>query len=227
MLNGKVAQHLCFLFPVTREVRFVTFYQAALVGFKHKSFRFYGRSSRAEFWYFYLATMLLGGLCALCSLIPIVGALIVAVGVIYLCMCHCTSLVRRLHDLNHAGTWVALPLLLLIAYFVARIPLFALYREHAPLILNLLLAVSACSYVALLVCCGRAGTKGDNRYGTDPLDSSMPQQDFINPEHMQMPEYLGDPWRKIKAKKEQQEREQQEQNTTEPKPTVYKSNTPK
>lgn len=147
-----------------------------------------------------------------------------AVSAIYLCICHCSALVRRLHDLNHAGTWVAIPLLLLLAYFVARIPLFALYREQAPLILNLLLGLSTCSYIGLLCWCCRLGTKGDNRYGTDPLNSAVPQQDFINPEHMQVPEYLGDPWRKIKAKQQQQATSQNNNNSE---PQIHKINTPK
>lgn len=210
-------------------VSFVTFYQTALIGFKHKSFRFYGRSSRTEFWYFYLATLLLGVICALFSLIPIVGALIVAVMMLYLCLCHCASIVRRLHDLDHAGTWVALPLLLLITYFVARIPLFALYHEQAKLILKLLLAISVCSYIGLLVWCSRAGTKGNNRYGTDPLDHTVPQQDFVKTEHMQIPEYFGDPWRKIKAKQQMQKQQQQDINANHESPvhSINKINTPK
>lgn len=203
--------------------RGMTFSQAAILGFRHKSFRFYGRSSRHEFWYFYLSCLLLGTMAGALSLVPVVGSLLVALCVLYLCCCQISSLVRRLHDCNQSGKVVALPFVLMLAYFVARIPLYALYPEAAALILNLILGLSVVSYLFLLGLCCRKGQTGSNRYGTDPLDPNVSAQDFINPEHLVMPEYLGDPWRKFKAKYEanpqatapQKEAAEQEATTTE------------
>lgn len=193
----------------------MTFSQAVITNFKHKSFRFYGRSSRHEFWYFYVALLAGGALCFCLSFVPIVGSLLVALGILYLCCCHITALVRRLHDCNRSGKLVALPFLLLLAYFVARIPLHALYQDYAAMTLNGILGLSILSYILLLGLCCQQGSKGNNRYGTDPLDSSVPAQDFINPEHLEMPEYLGDPWRKFKAKHDRQNSKNADPNSSE------------
>lgn len=178
----------------------MTFSQAVMLSFRHKSFRFYGRSSRHEFWYFYLACLLLGIVSAVLVLVPVVGSLLLALGVLYLCFCQISAMVRRLHDCNRSGKIVVLPFILLLVYFIARIPLHALYQDYAELILKLLLLSSILCYVLLLLLCCQKGSVGSNRYGTDPLDQSVIAQDFINPEHLVAPEYLGDPWRKFKAK---------------------------
>ena len=82
--------------------------------------------------------------------------------------------------------------------------------------LNGILGLSILSYILLLGLCCQQGSKGNNRYGTDPLDSSVPAQDFINPEHLEMPEYLGDPWRKFKAKHDRQNSQNADPNSSEP-----------
>ena len=59
-------------------------------------------------------------------------------------------------------------------------------------------------YLYILYLCSNEGTQGPNRYGTDPNDASIEQQDFVNPKHMASPELLGDPWRKFKNKVDQE-----------------------
>ena len=120
--------------------------------------------------------------------------------IIAIIACQYTATIRRLHDLNKSGKIVALPYVLTLVYLVAMGPLNALHPEYAPQVLDGIVTLASLSYVYILFLCTRIGTKGNNNYGTDPLDKSQQSQDFINPDHMTSPEYLGDPWRKFKAK---------------------------
>lgn len=182
--------------------------EALIIGFKTKGLRFYGRSSRTEFWYFYLSTCAFIGVSFKLNIIPVVGSLIQALAVIAIVACQYTATIRRLHDINLSGKIVATPYILSLLYFIAIGPLNALYPEYSKQVLDGLVTLAALSYIYILFLCTRIGTKGNNRFGTDPLDKSQKSQDFINPDHMVQPEYLGDPWRKFKAKvareKEQQ-----------------------
>lgn len=178
----------------------VTIKEALILGFKTKGLRFYGRSGRAEFWYFYLFSCFIIGVSFKLNVIPVVGSLVQALVVLAIVACQFTATIRRLHDINLAGKIVAAPYVLSILYFVAMGPLNALYPEYSQKILDGLVTVAVLSYIYILFLCTRIGTKGNNRYGTDPLDKSKQAQDFINPDHMVQPEYLGDPWRKFKDK---------------------------
>lgn len=168
--------------------------------YKEKPFRFYGRMSRSDFWTFLLSSYVLLALCCLLYFVPYIGDLLIAIGVIYIFITQLSASVRRLHDINLRGLLVALPYILLLIYFVMMIPVYAMYHEHADFIMNVAKFVTALSYLALLALCLKRGTVGQNRFGTDPLDESIEQQDYINPEHLDVPEYVGDPWRKFKNK---------------------------
>lgn len=170
-----------------------------ILGFKIKAFHFYGRSSRSEFWPFYLVAWLILLLSSLCSLLPIIGSLIQAIVVIIVGVCQITASIRRLHDLNLRGWWLLIPYLLPLAYFVSRQPIYVLAPEQAWL-LDGMLVIYIASWIGLWALWCKKGSAGSNRFGTDPLDSSNTQMDFINPQHMVNPEYLGDPWRKFKAR---------------------------
>lgn len=174
--------------------------ESLIIGFKTKGLRFYGRSSRAEFWYFYLSTCFLIAISFKLNIIPVVGSLLQALVIIAIVACQYTATIRRLHDLNKSGKIVALPYIFTLAYFVTMGPINALQPELAPKVLDGLVTLATLSYLYILFLCTRIGTKGNNNYGTDPLDKSQKSQDFINPDHMIAPEYLGDPWRKFKAK---------------------------
>lgn len=180
--------------------------QSLLLGFKIKAFHFYGRSSRAEFWPFYLTSWLVLLLSCCLYLIPVVGSLIQAIVFILVLLCQITATMRRLHDLNLRGWWLVIPYLLPLVYFVARHPVYVLYPKQA-WILDALVVLCALSYLILWGMCLKNGTVGNNRFGTDPL-SSEPQQDFVDKRHLSSPEYLGDPWRKFKSRVEQEKVEQ-------------------
>ena len=189
--------------------------EALVLGFKTKALRIYGRSSRSEFWYFYLASLLLlGGIMQLHQ-VPIVGSLIQAVLFILVMVCQFTAMLRRLHDCNKSGKIVALPYALGLFYFLALFPLHGLYPELATKLLGTIAGIALVSYLLILYFCMQPGTSGNNNYGTDPLDPNTVAQDFINPQHLQNKEYLGDPWRSFKNKvaKEKEAAAHPEQNS--------------
>lgn len=186
--------------PLSTTSRTVPYLTLLRIGLKDKSFHFYGRLSRRDFWLFYGSTLLFAAVSVLFLWVPVVGSLIMALLLIYLVWCQSSAMVRRLHDRNYSGKWVLLPFVLLVLYFVARMPLYTLHPEQATWALTAIAILGAGSYLLLLVLCALAGQVGSNRFGTDPLDSATPAQDFINPEHLEIPVYLGDPWRKFKDK---------------------------
>lgn len=196
--------------------REVTVLQALVLGFKTKGLRFYGRSSRSEFWKFFLLSWVMIAASVLLTRIPVVGSLIQALLIIAILCCQYSAIIRRLHDLDRSGKIIALPYLIAIAYFVALMPVHALYPEHATTITSTIAGCAMILYLYILYLCGNEGTQGPNRYGTDPCDESQVQQDYVNPEHFADPEYLGDPWRKFKHKvaKEKAQKQAKEQTAT-------------
>lgn len=187
--------------------------QALVLGFKVKALHFYGRSSRSEFWYFYLTSWLLLGISFGLGWVPTVGSLLQAMLILVIVVCQITATIRRLHDTNLPGFFAAVPYVLPLIYALARQPVHALYPESV-WVLTVLEGLCLLSWVGLWILCARKGSQGANRYGTDPLDLSQPSQDFINPQHFADPEYLGDPWRKFKAKVAREKQAAAEQGPT-------------
>ena len=183
--------------------REVTVLQALQLGFR-KGLRFYGRSSRPEFWKFFLLTWVMVAASVVLTRVPVVGSLLQAVVIITILCCQYTAIIRRLHDLDRSGKIIALPYLIALGYFVALIPVHALYPEIATGAMSTIAGCAMVLYLYILYLCSNEGTQGPNRYGTDPNDASIEQQDFVNPKHMASPELLGDPWRKFKNKVDQE-----------------------
>lgn len=177
---------------------------ALIIGFKTKGLRFYGRSSRAEFWYFYISTCIFIALSWKLNIIPVVGGLLQAIAVLAIVACQITATIRRFHDLNMDGRFVLFPYLMGIVYAAGVGPLRATQPQYADLILNTLTTLAGLSYASILIMCAMRGTVGKNKYGTDPLDKSTPPQDFINPDHMKAPDLMGDPWKRFKDKVDQE-----------------------
>lgn len=180
----------------------LTITQSLKNGFKTKAFHFYGRSARSEFWPFYIASYLSLCLASVLYFVPVVGQLGYAIVFMLILISQLSATVRRLHDLDNNGKIVAIPYLLLLCFFIARFPVYALLPQMAEMILNILITLVVLSFIYILYLCTKAGTLGDNRYGTDPLSLTTVAQDFINPKHMQAPELKGDPWRNYKRKTE-------------------------
>jgi uncharacterized membrane protein YhaH (DUF805 family) len=107
---------------------------------------FQGRAQRSEYWYFVLAYCLLLLVVAVIALMLGGGRIILPVmGLVFLgiFLPSLAAQVRRLHDTNASGWWI---LLAFIPYVGG---------------------------VIMLVWFCLPGTKGENRFGPDPLDPGM------------------------------------------------------
>jgi len=115
---------------------------------------FNGRSSRSEYWYFFLFTFLFGLVLSICSSIAVAvghgpngtsGAFTV-IGYLVDLVFFLPSLavfVRRMHDSNRSGWW----------YF---------------------LAFTGVGLIPLIIWLATRGTIGENRFGADPLSTDHP-----------------------------------------------------
>jgi uncharacterized membrane protein YhaH (DUF805 family) len=85
-----------------------------LVGTFKKCVTFAGRATRAEYWFYVLAEIIifaiLGVICALADNIDealgYVFTILFAIVALFLTVCHISLLVRRLHDLDLSGFWI-------------------------------------------------------------------------------------------------------------------------
>jgi uncharacterized membrane protein YhaH (DUF805 family) len=143
----------------------------ALRGWKTVS----GRSSRSEWWYFYLfwllsfvTTYFFGAMLMLISVnfftIGISTVLLFSNFALFIPFISLS--VRRLHDLNLSGWW------LLVSFPFSLLPLVPtlIDEDHASYILLFVLSIilyfGACGY-SLYLACSR-GTVGENRFGAEP-----------------------------------------------------------
>lgn len=135
---------------------------------------FSGRAPRAEYWWYFLATILayivvmiveniVGldgtvGPYGLLSLVLMLGLLIPGLAVT----------VRRLHDTNRSGWWI---LIAVIPYFIVGVVAGAAIVGGSMAGLagaGLLGLVALAGAVVLLIFMVLPGTRGDNKYGSDP-----------------------------------------------------------
>lgn len=142
----------------------MTFMDSVRTCLREKYATFQGRASRSEYWWFYLAYILivlvmgfiLGGLFGATGAFGpggedlSVGAMIlIAIGVvIYIALFipFIAVTVRRFHDYNLSGWWV------LAVFLLSMIPL-----------------VGIAAGIGMLVICCLKGTQGPNKFGNDPL----------------------------------------------------------
>lgn len=164
---------------------------------------FSGRSSRAEFWWFMLAVMLIycvllvvGFALAGSSPDPAtatsplgiysgLGAFMAVIGIYWLALLVPTLAVtvRRLHDTNRSGWWLGAYVLLYVAYMVVVMGIGASAGAGvgpdagAGLgIFILILSLAFFAYaIALLVFYCLPGTRGPNRFGDDPYGPDVEQ----------------------------------------------------
>ena len=144
----------------------MNFWQAVASGFSNYV-KFSGRAVRSEYWYWVLfdstvsvAAILLdvaivkhrhGPLESVWHLVTFLPGLAVAV--------------RRLHDIDRSGWWLALPLIV-VGIFSAMLLLFAVRNVALPI---MMVFIAICIFVVLIYWFCQPGTLGPNRYGADPF----------------------------------------------------------
>ena len=145
-----------------------------------KVFTLSGRASRSEFWWFILAGLLFNLFGGLILLIPLLGAIAYFGLSLWFFCANLTVTVRRLHDTDHRGWWLLLPLLSSIVLCGAAMLMIGPYYANisyydADNIIIGIVAVSTLivlgSYLILLIFCVKKGTTGPNRFGPDPLQA--------------------------------------------------------
>lgn len=98
-----------------------------------------GRAAQAEFWWFYLFTLLVDAACVILDAVAGARGTAGALAGLALFLPSLTVGIRRLHDTDRSGWWTLLTLLPVIGWIV------------------------------LLVWWCQRGTEGPNRFGDDPL----------------------------------------------------------
>lgn len=138
--------------------------------------RFRGRAPRAEYWWFYLATVIANFLLSRVDKLLDDGDALSSVASLVILVPWLAVTVRRLHDTNRSGWWI---LILLLAVGASiGLATFAFVRlDNASASASF--AVGIFLILAILVAFGTMlvfmvlpGTPGPNRYGSDPYGPS-------------------------------------------------------
>lgn len=136
---------------------------------------FSGRARRAEYWWFYLFTILLTIPANILDAamqrrrddIGVFGTLVALV----LLLPQLAVIVRRLHDTNRSGWWIGAPMLLALPAGVVMAMLVTTMRSDTDGILAMfgLFVIAALIYaIILFIFSVLDGTPGPNKYGPDP-----------------------------------------------------------
>ena len=141
---------------------------------------FSGRAPRAEFWWFYLlllVTVIIGSIIDSIIGVKVLGPYGIVTCVAYLALIvpYLAVAIRRLHDTNRTGWWMAPPIVLSVIGLVMMGPTLAdpvAMGDPAAIAGNgtafLVLGLAGIVGIIVLVFFLLAGTNGPNKYGDDP-----------------------------------------------------------
>jgi uncharacterized membrane protein YhaH (DUF805 family) len=132
-------------------------------------FSFEGRINRGKFWLAVLAYVIISIVLAFLLIIPVLGWLLAGIGYIGMIVSGIFVAIKRLHDRNKPGWWVAIFYIvpMLLSGASAYMTYDAGEQTSVAMLLSLIgLAISLWAFVELG--CLR-GTVGPNQYGPDPI----------------------------------------------------------
>ena len=146
-------------------------------------FKFHGRASRPEFWWFFIGVVILEGIFIVWQQakfpLLILGSLtawlkfLTLLPLVHLVLLPAATL-RRLHDTGRSARWLFILVGTICGWvvFVYGLGMASLEDMDFALffvILAVLVFLPIVGEMAMLFVLFRTGTKGDNRYGPDPL----------------------------------------------------------
>lgn len=142
------------------------FKQAFITCAVEKRFNWQDRACRSEFWWFYVATIVIGIIASLFNAIPLIGQVIALVINIAIWWLSTVAAIRRLHDIDKSGFWILLPAGACIVGITMMV-MGVLGGSDLLLTLGLIVGLGGSGYMIFLLV--QPGTPGPNKYGPNPL----------------------------------------------------------
>lgn len=142
------------------------FKQAFITCAIEKRFNWQDRACRSEFWWFYLATIVIGIIASLFNAIPLIGQVIALVINIAIWWLSIVASIRRLHDIDKSGFWILLPAGASIVG-VILIAMGVVGGSDLLFALGVIVGLGGTGYMIFLLV--QPGTPGPNKYGPNPL----------------------------------------------------------
>ena len=148
----------------------------AIVSFFRRYRDFDGRSSRSEYWWVYLAGLLVDLTLSLPELIfepsmsrdGFLGIVRVLFGLGVL-IPYIAVTVRRFHDVDYSGWWaLGFPLLFVLCLVVFAFVAY-LFGVENPTFIPIILSLAAAPMIFSIYLWAKKGDEGENRFGPDPL----------------------------------------------------------
>jgi uncharacterized membrane protein YhaH (DUF805 family) len=137
----------------------------AIEAFFKRYFDFQGRSSRSEYWWFFLLDILINILVVYSDFIFLLMLWHIATIVGFIALT-----IRRLHDLNRSGLWFLIPLSISLGETIYL----EIQTSQSSYTLEIIVLIP---WIILLVYFIFPGTKGHNRFGANPIKKVINHQE--------------------------------------------------
>ena len=137
----------------------------AIEAFFKRYFDFQGRSSRSEYWWFFLLDILINILVVYSDFIFLLMLWHIATIVGFIALT-----IRRLHDLNRSGLWFLIPLSISLGETIYL----EIQTSQSSYTLEIIVLIP---WIILLVYFIFPGTKGLNRFGANPIKKVINHQE--------------------------------------------------
>lgn len=147
---------------------------------------FKGRSSRSEFWFFFLFYFVISTIFPLIPFLGVIGGILSLV-----CLCpYLAVCVRRLHDTGKSGKWIFLPLIGLVFFIPAIISAVSAGDIEDIFSSSLVWIIigglfSLVTEIILIVFYAKPSQAGENKYGPEPLKTGDDEAKKTDAEELQ------------------------------------------